>query len=293
MRIAVTGSSGLIGSALVPFLRKDGHEVLTLVRREPRQPTERRWDGISMEPSVLEGADAVVHLAGVGVGDRRWNADHKRAVLESRVKGTAAVASAVARARVPVLLSSSAVGWYGDTGDRTTDETGPAGTGFLADVCRSWERATEAAEGVSRVVHLRPGIVQSGQGGALGKQLPLFKAGLGAPLGSGRQWVSWISMADQVAAIRHLLTADVRGPVNLVAPQPVTNRDFTKVLGRVLHRPTLPIGVPGPALRLALGEFATEVLTGQRLSPAVLTESGFAFQHTELESALRDALDGE
>lgn len=290
MLIAVTGASGLIGSSLVNALRQDGHDVLRLVRRMPQGPSERQWDGTHLAPEALTGVDGVVHLAGAGVGDKRWSADYKREILESRVLGTAAVAKAVARAGVPVLLSSSAIGWYGDTGDRVTDETGPHGEGFLADVCLAWERATEPAEAGSRVVHLRTGIVLSAAGGALKKQLPIFRAGLGAPLGSGRQWVSWISRRDEVAAIRHLLTADVRGPVNLVAPAPVTNKAFTKELGSVLHRPTSPIGVPGLALKAALGGFAGEVLTGQRLTPKVLQESGFRFANPDLRSALESSL---
>ncbi len=205
-------------------------------------------------------------------------------ILGSRVDGTSAVAQALAQGRPDaVLLSASAVGWYGDTGDRLTDETGPTGQGFLAEVCRQWEGATAPAQEAGvRVVHLRTGIVLSSEGGALATQLPIFKIGAGAPLGSGRQWVPWISLQDEVAAIVHLLTADVRGPVNLVAPEPVTNRAFTKALGAALHRPTLPIAVPGFVLKAALGGFAEEgVLAGQRLAPAVLQRSGFAFPHRD------------
>jgi uncharacterized protein (TIGR01777 family) len=195
----------------------------------------------------------------------------------------------MAQAQGPkVLLSASAVGWYGDTGDRLTDENGPTGEGFLAEVCRQWEAATAPAEAAGvRVAHLRTGIVLSGDGGALGPQLRVFKLGLGAPLGSGRQWLSWISLRDEVAAIRHLLTADVDGPVNLVGPAPVTNKEFTKALGRALHRPTLPIPVPGFALKALLGPFAEEgVLIGQRLQPAVLQRSGFTFVHADVDAAL-------
>ncbi|MCW2669586.1 MAG: epimerase, partial [Frankiales bacterium] len=209
---------------------------------------------------------------------------------------THAVAEAVAQAGVPVLLSASAIGFYGGSrgsgqnGDQILDETASVGTGFLADVVRQWEAATAPADRNARVVHLRTGIVQSREGGALATQLPLFKAGLGAPLGSGRQWVSWISLQDEVAAIVHLLSADVSGPVNLVGPEPVTNRAYTQALGKALHRPTLPVGVPAPVLRIALGEFAGEVLGGQRLVPRVLVGSGFAFAHEDLASALRAAL---
>ncbi|MGZ6826766.1 MAG: TIGR01777 family oxidoreductase, partial [Mycobacteriales bacterium] len=229
--------------------------------------------------------------AGAGVGDKRWTPSYKQLVLDSRVKGTTAVARAVAQAGVPVLLSASAVGVYGDTGDTLTDETGPRGAGFLADVCVAWEGATAAADGAARVVHLRTGIVLSAAGGALGKQLPVFKAGLGAPLGSGRQWLPWITRYDEVAAIVHLLTADVAGPVNLVAPEPVTNREFTKALGKAVHRPTAPVPVPGFVLKAALGEFATEgVLAGQRLAPTVLERSGFTWAHRDVVSGLTAAV---
>ena len=258
-------------------------------------PDARPWDPArrQLDPAALADRDAVVHLAGAGVADKRWTAAYKQTVLDSRVAGTTAVAQAMAAAQGPkVLLSASAIGWYGDTGDRLTDETGPSGEGFLAEVCRQWEAATAPAERAGvRVAHLRTGIVLTSKGGALAKQLPIFRAGLGAPLGSGRQWVSWISLQDEVAAIRHLLTADVEGPVNLVGPAPVTNRDFTKALGRAVHRPTLPIPVPGVALRLAVGEFADEaILVGQRLAPAVLERSGFAFAHGDLDAALRASL---
>jgi uncharacterized protein (TIGR01777 family) len=191
-----------------------------------------------------------------------------------------------------VLLSASAVGWYGDTGDRLTDETGPSGEGFLAEVCRKWEACTAPAEAAGvRVAHLRTGIVLSGHGGALKKQVLAAKAFAGAPLGTGRQWTSWISLQDEVAAIRHLLAADVAGPVNLVAPAPVTNREFTKTLNKVVHRPTIPVPVPAFVLRTLLGQFADEgVLIGQRLVPAALERSGFAFAHRDLETALRASL---
>jgi hypothetical protein len=202
----------------------------------------------------------------------------------------------MAAAQAPaVLLSASAIGWYGDTGDRLTDETGPSGEGFLADVCRQWEAATAPAESAGvRVAHLRTGIVLTSAGGALAKQLPIFKLGAGAPLGSGRQWNSWISLRDEIAAIIFCLTAEVSGPVNLVGPEPVTNREFTKALGKVVKRPTLPLPVPGFVLKAALGPFAEEgVLTGQRLRPAVLQRHGFSFADPDVESALRHGIDGE
>jgi uncharacterized protein (TIGR01777 family) len=291
MKVGITGASGLIGTALAPALTRAGHDVVRFVRGNP-SGTDRRWDAITLAADAVGDLDAVVHLSGAGVGDRRWSAAYNKQLLDSRVVSTRAVATAVAQAGVPVLLSGSAIGYYGDSGDRILDEDAAAGSGFLADMCVHWEAATQPAERHARVVHLRSGIVQSRQGGALAKQLPLFKAGLGAPLGSGRQWVSWISLRDEVAAIRHLLTADVGGPVNLVGPAPVTNRDYTRALGRALHRPTLPIGVPATALRIALGGFAAEVLGGQRLVPQVLTTSGFAFAETDVDAALRSALEG-
>jgi uncharacterized protein (TIGR01777 family) len=289
LKVGITGASGLIGTALLPALRAAGHDVVRFVRREDGSPDARRWDGASLAPSAVADLDAVVHLAGAGVADHRWTEAYKQQVLQSRVLGTTAVARALAEAGGPrVLLSASAVGWYGDTGDRLTDETGPTGSGFLAEVCRQWEAATQPAEAAGvRVAHLRTGIVLSTEGGALKKQLPLFKAGAGAPLGSGRQYVPWITLQDEVAAVVHLLGADVAGPVNLVAPEPVTNAVFTKALGRAVHRPTLPVSVPGFVLKAALGEFAQEgVLTGQRLAPAVLDRSGFSFASRTIAEGL-------
>ena len=300
MKIGITGASGLIGTPLVRALRLDGHEVVRFVRSAAAGPGERSWDPASrhLPAEAVADLDAVVHLAGAGVADKRWSEARKAVVLGSRVDGTTAVAQAIAEATAAgsgprVLLSSSAIGWYGDTGDRLTDESGPSGEGFLAEVCRQWEAATAPAAGAGvRVATMRTGIVLSGQGGIVGKQLLLFKAGLGAPLGSGRQWVSWISLRDTVAAMRHLLTADVRGPVNLVGPAPVTNREFTRSLGRAVHRPTLPLPVPAVALRLAVGQFADEgILVGQRLAPRVLQDSGFSFAHADVDTALRASLE--
>ena len=295
MKIGITGASGLIGTPLDAALRREGHEVVRFVRRPPAGPSERSWDPDArrLDPGDVADLEAVIHLAGAGVADKRWTDARKKVVLDSRVDGTTAVAEAMAAAQGPqVLLSASAIGYYGDTGDRLTDETGASGEGFLAEVCRQWEAATAPAEAAGIcVTHLRTGIVLSGQGGIVGKQLLLFKAGLGAPLGSGRQWVSWISLQDTVRAVSHLLTAGVAGPVNLVGPQPVTNRELTRALGRAVRRPTLPIAVPGFALRLAVGEFAQEgVLTGQRLVPAALERSGFEFAHADLATALRASL---
>lgn len=296
MRFVVTGASGLIGSRLVGDLRGAGHDVITLVRRKPAAPTERRWDPASrqLDPDALGGADAVVHLAGVGIAGSRLTGDHKRAVLESRVDGTTAVAAAVSACHpVPALLSASAVGWYGDRGSREIDEREPAGTGFLADVCRAWEGATApAARAGARVVTLRTGLVLSPKGGVLGRIRPLFAAGVGGKLGSGKQYWPWVSLADEVGAIRFLLEQEtgVTGPVNLTGPGPVTNAQFTRTLGGLLHRPTV-LPVPRFALRVALGDFADEgVLVSQRAVPAALLAAGYSFEHPTLESALSWAL---
>jgi uncharacterized protein (TIGR01777 family) len=294
MKVVVTGASGLIGAALVRSLTADGHDVLRLVRRAPHGAGEAQWDPArrQLDPAVLTGADAVVHLAGAGIGDHRWSDDYKRTILASRVDGTTTVAEAIAAApeasRPRVLVSASAVGFYGDTGDEVVDETGPQGQGFLADVVHQWEASTAAAAAAGvRVVTPRTGIVLADEGGALGKMLPIFKAGLGGRLGSGRQWMSWIALPDHIAAMRFLLDrADVSGPVNLTAPEPVRNRDYTKALGRALHRPTLAV-VPPVALRAALGEFADEgVLVGQRVVPARLEAAGFAFTYADIDAAL-------
>lgn len=298
MKIAVTGSSGLIGSALLPALRDDGHTVLRLVRRPPAGTDELRWDPATrtLDPAALAGVDAVVNLAGVGIGDRRWTAARKRAVLASRVDATETVSAAVAAAdpRPRTLLSASAIGWYGDTGDATVDESASAGHDFLAHVCLRWEAATRTAEEAGvRVAHLRSGLV-CGKGGLLGRLLPLARLGLASPLGSGRQWWSWISLADEVGAIRHVLGTDgIAGPVNLTGPEPVTNREFTKTLGRVLHRPVVLPPVPRVALRLAIGEFAdVGVVAGQRVLPRVLQQTDYRFRHETVEQALRWATGG-
>jgi uncharacterized protein (TIGR01777 family) len=292
MRVAVTGASGLIGSALVPHLRHEGHDVVRFVRGDAAAPDVRPWNGRHVDPALLDDVDAVVHLAGAPVAGKRWTPAYKDTILRSRVDGTTAVADAIATSAHPkILLSSSAVGWYGDTGDRLTDETGPTGKGFLAEVCHAWEDATSTAERAARVAHLRTGYVLAKDALGLTKQVRVAKLGLGAPLGSGRQWMSWITLYDEVRAIAHLLTADVEGPVNLVAPAPVTNADMTRAINRAVHRPTFPVPVPGRVLRAALGQFADEgVLIGQRLQPAVLTSSGFEFAHPDLDGALAAVL---
>jgi uncharacterized protein len=296
MRVVVTGASGLIGAALVDNLRADSHEVVRLVRRPARGRDERQWDPSTrtIDDSALDGADAVVHLAGAGIGDHRWSDDYKAEVLTSRVDSTATIAAAVAGAGRPItLLAGSAVGWYGETGDEITDETGAPGEGFLADVVRQWEAAAgPAVDAGARVVHLRSGIVLTPDGGALGKVLPLFRLGLGGRLGSGRQWMSWISLPDHVAALRFLLQRDdLSGAVNLTAPEPARNRDYTKAIGRAVRRPTLAI-VPAPALRVALGGFADEgVLVSQRVVPTRLEQAGFAFTYDDVDAAVAALVD--
>lgn len=298
MRIAIAGGSGLIGSALVPRLREDGHEVLRLVRRTPRTADEHRWDPQHhrVDPELLRDLDAVVNLAGTPIRPRPFTAGYKKQLLDSRVdttttlsEGLAAVAAADP-GRERVLLNASAVGYYGDTGDRLVDESAPAGTDFLAQVCARWEAATAPAEAAGiRVVRLRTGLVL-GQGAMLTKILGLvFRAGLGGRLGSGRQYWPWISLDDEVGAIRFLLTSAVSGPVNLTAPGPVTNAEFTRALASAVHRPAV-VPVPAFAVSLGLGEFGrSSVLAGQRAVPEVLTDAGYSFTHTELGPALQAA----
>ncbi|SHL87563.1 TIGR01777 family oxidoreductase [Actinacidiphila paucisporea] len=295
MRIAVTGASGLIGTALTTALARDGHDVVRLVRRQPEAPDEVRWDPQrrALDLGALAGCGAVVHLAGAGVGDRRWTEERKRELYDSRVLGTATIAAAVAAMDTPpeVLLCGTAIGYYGDTGDTWVDEDSPPGTGFLADLVQDWEAAAEpaAAAGV-RTAFARTGLVVAPHGGAWGRLFPLFKAGLGGRLGNGRQFWSFIALHDEVAALRHILdTEALSGPVNLTAPQPLTNREVTAAMGRVLHRPTLA-AVPAPVLRAALGEFAGDVLGSQRVRPKRLLESGFAYAFPEIEQAIGAAL---
>jgi uncharacterized protein (TIGR01777 family) len=299
MKIAVTGSSGLIGGALVAALREDGHEVLRLVRRTPRTAEEHRWDPQHrrIDDNLLADVDAVINLAGTPIRPRPWTRGYRESILSSRLDSTATVATAFAEAaaadpgRARVLLSGSAVGYYGDTGDAVVDEAFPAGTDFLAQVCARWEAATAPADAAGiRVVQLRTGLV-IGRGALLTKVLGLvFRLGLGGRMGSGRQFWPWISLRDEVDAIRFLLTADVSGPVNLTGPTPVPNAEFTRSLARAVHRPAV-LAVPGPAIRLALGEFGrSSVLAGQRAVPAKLEAAGYRFTHTSLDAALQEAL---
>jgi uncharacterized protein (TIGR01777 family) len=291
VRVVVTGASGLLGRALVRNLAADGHDVVRLVRRSPQQPDERHWDpaGGELDAAALTGAGAVVHLAGAGVGDHRWTDDYKQTILRSRVDSTRLIAERVAATpEPPALLCASAVGYYGDTGEDAVDESAPAGDGFLAHVVTEWEAATEPArEAGARVVRMRTGVVLTPDGGALGQVLRLFRLGLGGRLGSGRQWLSWIALPDYVAAVRFLLDrSDLDGAVNVTAPEPVRNRDYTAAIARAVRRPAIAI-VPRPALRAALGEFADEgVLVSQRVLPARLDDAGFAFTYDDVDAAL-------
>jgi len=299
VRILVSGSAGLVGSAFARVSRGEGDEVLRLVRRPAKAADEVSWDpssGAAPDLAAIDGVDAVVHLAGAGIGDHRWTAAYKREIRDSRVRSTGLLASTMARLDRPprVFLSGSAVGYYGDAGDAEVDENSPAGEDFLADVVKEWEAAAAPAiDAGIRTVCLRSGIVMSTRGGALGKVLPLFRAGLGARLGSGRQYVSWIARPDHISALRFLLTSDdVSGAVNVTAPNPVTNAEYTKEIAAAVHRPALLISPPA-ALRVALGEFADTVVTGQRVLPTRLLDAGFTFGYPELGPALRALLDSQ
>lgn len=295
MKIAITGSSGLVGTALRGRLDADGHEVIRIVRRPPG-PGEVRWDPETgdIDAAGLQGTDAFVNLAGAGIGDERWSDERKRVLVESRTRSTDLLARTIAglSPAPSVLLSGSAIGFYGNRGDEVLTEESASGDVFLADLCRQWESATAPAEQAGiRTAHLRTGIVLSSDGGALAKMLLPFKLGIGGRLGDGQQWMSWISIDDHVRAMVHLLTADVAGPVDLTAPEPVRNQDFTKALGRELGRPTLlPIPRIGP--RLLLGKELAQALLyeSQRVLPAVLEQSGFAFSHGTIEDALAAVL---
>lgn len=295
MRIAITGASGLIGSALGRSLERDGHQVVKIVRRDG-VPGAVRWDigRGEIDAAGLEGLHAVVHLAGEGIGDKRWRPEQKRRILESRTKGTALLTGALAGLvdKPPVLVSGSAVGYYGNRGDEQLTEASDPGTGFLSEVAVAWEAATAPAVAAGiRVAKIRTGIVLDRDGGALAKMASIAKLGLLGKLGSGRQWMSWITLADEVRAIRFLIDTDIAGPVNLTAPTPVTNAVFTKALGRVLHRPTaIPVPAFGPKLLLG-GELATALLLdGQRALPDVLLEAGFEFEQAEVEAAMAAVL---
>ncbi|MHA5048449.1 TIGR01777 family oxidoreductase [Streptomyces sp. SD15] len=294
-RMAIAGASGLIGSALARSLTADGHEVVRLVRRAPRAKNEVRWDPEAhrIDTAGLSGCVAVVNLAGAGVASRRWTEAYKRKIRDSRVLGTATLAEAVASLDEPprVFVNGSAIGFYGETGERAVDESAPPGDGFLPSLCVEWEEAAAAAQEAGvRTVFPRTGLVVAREGGAWGKLFPLFKAGLGGRMGDGRQYWSFISLHDEVAAIRHLIdTESLSGPVNLTAPGPLTNREITEAMGRVLHRPTV-FTAPTPLLRLALGDMSGDILGSQRVLPARLLDSGFTFAFPSIDEALTAAL---
>jgi len=285
-RIAVTGSSGLIGSALVGHLKEQGYEVQRLVRRKANTSEEISWDPAAgtVDLDALEGVYGVIHLAGAGVGDKRSTKSYRATILNSRLLGTTAIAHAVEKVKPSVFISASAIGYYGETGNRAVTETDRVGDDFLATVCREWEAAADLAGSV-RTVKIRTGLVLDPVGGALGRMLPLFRLGVGGKLGSGKQWWSWITLHDEINAITHLLNSSISGPVNLTSPFPVTNQEFTGTLARSLHRPAL-FPVPGFALKVALGGFSTEILGSKKVLPSVLSEDGFAFDYPHLTGAL-------
>ena len=299
MRVAVTGSTGLIGRALVERLVSGGHEPVRVVRAaaaHDQQGPVVSWDpaGDRIEGEALEGIDAVVHLAGEPIAARRWSDKQKQRIAESRVQATALLAGALARLDQPpgVLVSASAIGYYGDRGNERLDESSSGGHDFLAQVCRDWEAAADPARDAGiRVAHPRTGVVLSESGGALAEMLPFFRLGLGGRIGSGHQWVSWITLHDEVEALLWLLTADVEGPVNLTAPEPVTNRQLTAALGRAMRRPTL-LPTPKPALWARLGRELTEALlySSARVEPALLIRGGFHFAHSNIATALTAVL---
>lgn len=290
MRIAIAGSSGLIGTALVESLRADGHEVLRLVRRQTKASSEVLWNPAKgeIDLTALAGVEVMINLAGAGVGDHRWTKKYKDLILSSRVSSTETMAKAAAELKPKVLINASAIGFYGDTADREVDESSAVGAGFLADVVKSWEAATKQAEDAGvRVVKIRTGLVVSANGGAWARLLPLFKAGLGGQLGNGKQYWSFISLRDQIAAIKFLIeNSQISGPVNLTAPNPATNREVTKAMSKVLRRPAL-LPVPAFALQIVLGEFSQEVLGSIRVIPCVLNSAGFQFSDPDIVSAIK------
>jgi uncharacterized protein (TIGR01777 family) len=297
MKVAITGSSGLIGEALVASLRGDGNEVVRVVRSGLGEGPTMRWDidAGTIERDQLEGIDAVVHLAGEGIAEKRWTPEQKARILDSRTKGTTLLANALAELSAPprVLVSGSAIGYYGNRGDEElTESSGPQPGDFLSDLCVAWEGSTAAASAAGiRVAHIRTGIVLDAHGGMMGKTLRLFKLGLGGKIGSGRQWWSWVSLADQIGAIRFLIDNDIAGPVNVTGPTPLTNADFTKVVGAQVHRPTF-LTVPAFGPRLLLGrELADELLfTSAKVLPTVLERAGYQFTHPTAADAIAAVL---
>ncbi|MFP5022007.1 TIGR01777 family oxidoreductase [Pseudonocardia phyllosphaerae] len=294
MRVVVAGSSGLIGTALVAHLRGAGHDVLRLVRRAPQAPDERGWDPPAgeIQEGSLEGADAVVNLCGAGIADRPWTGARKQAIRDSRLNPTDVLVSEVVRHEVPALVNGSAVGYYGDTGDVVVDESSPSGSGFLADVCRDWEAAAApAGEAGARLVVARTGLVLSASGGLLGTLRPVFKGFLGGRIGSGTQYMPWVSLDDQVAALSFAVENDtISGPMDVTGPVPVTNAEFTRELASALGRPA-PFPVPSAVVSALLGEMGREMLLGgQRAVPKALLDAGFSFRHHTVGDALSAAV---
>jgi uncharacterized protein (TIGR01777 family) len=290
-RIAITGSTGLIGNALVGHLKSEGYTVQRLVRRPSRSAEEITWDpqAGTVDLEALAGVDAIIHLAGAGVGDKRWTKKYKSEILNSRLLGTTTIANAVNTVKPSVFISASAIGWYGETGNRAVIETDRAGDDFLSAVCREWEGAADLAQGV-RTVKLRTGLVLDPTGGALGRMLPLFRFGLGGKLGNGKQWWSWITLHDQIRAIVFALENPIEGPINLTSPNPVTNQEFTAGLARALHRPAL-FPAPAIALKIALGGFSTEILGSKKVLPQALLDAGFVFDYPHIAPALTALVD--
>ena len=296
MHVVLAGSHGMIGRALTAHLTQQGHRVTRLVRRPVVSPAEISWDPTAdrLDPADLRGVDAVVNLGGAGIGDRRWTAAYKQRILTSRTVPTSLLARVLADLAADgdgsgprVLLQASAVGFYGDRGDELLTEASPPGEGFLVDVVRAWEDATQPAQDAGvQVAHLRTGIVMSPDGGSFGRLLPLLRLGVGGPLGDGRNHWAWITLADHVRAVGHLLTSQVAGPVNLTGPEPAPQRDVVRAVARELHRPAV-LAVPRFALRAVIGGFADDICSSQRAVPRVLLEDGFSFEHPDLTSAAR------
>ena len=290
-KIAVTGASGLIGSALCAQLKSDGHQVIKLVRRPARLFDEVSWDPQRGEINLdlLEGVDDVFHLAGAGVGDKRWSASYRSEILNSRLLGTTTIANACEQLQPEVFISASAIGYYGETGNRSVTEVDRGGEDFLSIVCREWESVANLAPSV-RTIKLRTGLVLDPTGGALGRMLPLFKFGLGGKLGSGKQWWSWITLHDQIRAIVFALESKIEGAINLTSPNPVTNQEFTAGLARALHRPAL-FPAPAIALKIALGGFSSEILGSKKVMPQALLDAGFVFDYPHIAPALAALVD--
>ena len=290
-RVAVTGSSGLIGSALVAKLKSEGYQVQKIVRRPTRNSEEVFWDPIKgeIDLAALDGVDTVFHLAGAGVGDKRWSAAYRSEILNSRLLGTTTMANACQQLQTNVFISASAIGYYGETGNRAVTEIDKGGSDFLSVVCREWEAVADLAPSV-RTIKLRTGLVLDPTGGALARMIPLFKFGLGGKLGSGKQWWSWITLHDQVRAMIFLMNSKIEGAVNLTSPNPVTNQEFTASLARVLKRPAL-FPAPAFALKAVLGGFSSEVLGSKKVIPKVLIDSKFEFDYPFVSAALTALID--